>query len=164
MPLNILKRLQFGELATHRMVLLASVILSAAGVAAGYFWENPDFGGRGGAIAVAISLVALFANKPHGREYFELRMYWRDQFEAQLATNERQEPSLERLAKDLTDIAKWLKIDIEGQGRLNIYMSIGAAIGTIVWGFGDWGDKLLLGMPIFSTVTSCSCVAPALIP
>jgi hypothetical protein len=146
---KFLRRIDFGETRVHRILLCLSLLLSLGGMAAGYFLNNPDLGPRGGAVAVAISLFALFANRQHGKEAYEVLTSVRARLNGKKEPTTAQALTLEKLSQQLDDIVLWISIDLEGQAKQNFYMSIAAFTGTIVWGFGDWVDKWLLGLPVF---------------
>ncbi|MGE3709463.1 MAG: hypothetical protein AB7G35_07310 [Hyphomicrobiaceae bacterium] len=134
----------FGENSRHVVILITSLIFSFGGIVAAAQWDSPSDGGRGGAVAVAISLFALFANKPRGKRIFGMLVEERKRVLGQRSTPETKTPSLDRLAIMVDAIITRIDVDTDGQNKQNLYMATAAFIGTIAWGFGDWAASVVI--------------------
>src|ERR1700677_2511719 len=65
----------------HVIVLVVAVGFSLGGLfLAAFWWHSPMDGGRGVGVAVAISLIALFINRPYGAKIFNFLTRDRRQF------------------------------------------------------------------------------------
>jgi hypothetical protein len=102
--------------------MLGSIALSAGGVAYAIHCGSASDGGRGGALAVALSFFMLFA----GRGTPENAM------EAVLPGNQQGDVEFEiaRLRGAVTSLLDW-------QAKEKIYLTTSSVVGTLAWGFGD---------------------------
>jgi hypothetical protein len=125
----------------HIIVLVVSIVCSVGGIWGCAFWWHPADGGRGGAIAVALSLVSLFINRPYGKQIFNFLTQDRKQFLEQVNTL-RSHPS--NISDNRSEAEILLEahiimnnVDVSGQDKQNRFMAVSAGLGTLAWGFGD---------------------------
>ncbi len=109
-----------------RLVAVASVVAALAGIAYAVLAGSATDGQRGGAIAVALSLGALFAA--------------RDIPERVLGA--RAETVEERLAR----AESTLGVMLDSQRLEKVYLAATSVAGSLIWGFGDL-LALWLGAP-----------------
>lgn len=134
--------MSISETAVFRTILAASVLLSVGGVLltpiAGI---NASHGGRGGAIAVAISLFALFATRNHATYLYDA-LTGKDHeimtlIEELTGAERPDEDWQETIKTRFAALERRLELEAEGQFAQNLYLAFATAIGTIFWGFGD---------------------------
>jgi hypothetical protein len=130
-------------------VLIVCVILSIGGIVIA---GQPSDAGRGGALAVALSLVILFFSESPGMRTFSLLTI--DAVELKnrikrLDDTPKIEPSdktvddqLKHIETRLDDVCKAFigshKINERALFWNNFQMALGSAVGTLAWGFGDF--------------------------
>ena len=136
-------RLRVLEAHRHIIIIIFAIVISFGWVFVAALWyHSPADGGRGGAIAVALSLGSLFLNRPYGEEIFRLMTTERESFIQRvrlLKENKEKnyEGDLDHTEMIISALATRFNIEVYGQEKQNLFMAISAAIGTIVWGFGD---------------------------
>ena len=124
------------------MVKNWTVLIIALGLSLGWIiyaaLHSTADGGRGGALAVCLSLCTLFWNAPYGVKV------QRELQEAQVSAKNGAE-SLE-IAVD--GILSRMNIEADGLGKQNRFLFWSSGLGTLAWGFGDWAAQWLQGMGI----------------
>lgn len=116
-------------------VLVASCLACVAGVAHSVLWGAADDGGRGGAVAVAISFAALFAARDTSAEVLEVK-------HANGGVGFESLPAESRIGLLKAAMASM----IDSQRLEKRYLTWSSVIGTLTWGFGDL-LAALLGAP-----------------
>lgn len=118
-----------------RVVFVASGLACVAGVAYAVLWGSAADGGRGGAIAVAVSFAALFAVRDTSAAVLEVSNVIGDKgFEGL--------PAESRIGLLKAAMASM----IDSQRLEKKYLTWSSVMGTLTWGFGDW-LATLLGAP-----------------
>jgi hypothetical protein len=140
-----------AENRRHILLLCLSLLLSGGGIiGCAYYWHSPADAGRGGALAVAISFFALFANSPHGSRLFLLLTREKENFRRRLSEMREEQPNsppdIAILTQRLEALLIRVEADVAGQEKQNIFIAWSACIGTLAWGFGDWIAMWLLAM------------------
>ncbi len=107
-------------------VLVLAVVASLTGVAVAVLTGTAAHGGRGGAVAVALSFAALFA----GRNTPEALL--RDRTEDGRVAIEV-EPCEQRIRR----LHGAINVMIDSQRQEKRYLTWSSVIGTVFWGFGD---------------------------
>lgn len=111
-----------------RLVLAFSLLASVGGIAYAVCCGTAPDGQRGGALAVAASLLALFAARDTPAAVLEQGRIFDKKLVLEHGT------PLERI--DLLRVA--LAAMVDGQRLEKKYLTWSSGIGTLVWGFGDW--------------------------
>jgi hypothetical protein len=119
-------------------VLILSIMLSLAGVLIAVFWVDATHGGRGGALAVALSLLALFATRDTSSRIYKALTERALRVRGNLEEL-RGGTAPVRLSPDerLDAFETKLRLDAEGSKTQNIFLAMATAFGTVFWGFGD---------------------------
>lgn len=137
-------------------LVFVSATLSIGGVAYGVCISgDPADGGRGGAVAVAVSFAVLFFSRSNGAELYKILVDEVPKVRAILdaiagkTAGTPLEPMaafsdrLDQLTKRLNALTKRLEIDSGAQFKQNLFLTISSVIGTLTWGFGDLAVKAL---------------------
>jgi hypothetical protein len=127
------------------IILLLSAISSITGIVAGGFFFEPADGGRGGAVAVVISLIALFTSRGYGTRIYNIIVNEIEglvNIDSDTSNNapvdrEYVREHIQSLKIQLTALSHHLSLDATEQRIQNIFLAVSTAIGTFVWGFGD---------------------------
>jgi hypothetical protein len=120
-------------------VLSASIVLSILGIIWGVLSANPANGARGGALAVMISLVALFISREYGAKVYDIIAHQMQEI-GRSADSPREtsiEENIEALKNQLTAMGEQSRLNGQEQSKQNFVLAVATAIGTFVWGFGD---------------------------
>jgi len=116
------------------VAMVAAVLLSVGGIAYAVTYGVAVDGGRGGAIAVALTFFILFV----GRGTAEAAL------EAELPkTGDPSEDAALELAKIRNSVAAML----DWSRKEKLYLTISSVVGTLTWGFGDL-IAIQLGAPV----------------
>lgn len=117
------------------VVLILGLASSVLGLVYSFVVGDATHGGRGGAIAVLLSFLALFTSTPSVQELIEAR-------------DEDNNPGFDALddSRKLLRLRTAISTMIDVQREQNIFLMITSGIGTIVWGFGDIFVRFL-GVP-----------------
>lgn len=107
-------------------VLVASIVVCATGVVYATWCGTASDGGRGGAIAVAISFAALFAARDTSADILEMKSA-SGRIEFELLTAEQRIGLLKSAIASLIDAQRLEKR----------FLTWSSVIGTLTWGFGD---------------------------
>jgi len=118
--------MRLGQEWTLRIVLTLALIASAGGVLYAVFLGTAADGGRGGALAVAISFFALFAARATPEDVLETK-------DAAGRRVVETGPPVQRIGLLKTSVATML----DSQRLEKIYLTGSSVTGTLVWGFGD---------------------------
>jgi ABC-type transport system involved in cytochrome bd biosynthesis fused ATPase/permease subunit len=121
-------------------ITVACVTLSFGGVFLSAFVWDSSHGGRGGALAVALALFALFATRNDAVEMYDALTHRGEQLKARilnLTRSTRREDPIRTAEEKLTALEKRLEWEAEGQRVQNFYLALSTAVGTVFWGFGD---------------------------
>jgi hypothetical protein len=113
-------------------VLISSLLFSAGGIAYAVWCGSAADGQRGGAIAVAISFLALFAARATPADTLEMK-----DSQGRLVADHG-EPS-ERIGIVRTTVSTML----DSQRLEKVFLTWSSVTGTLVWGFGDVIARLL---------------------
>ena len=131
------------------ILVTSCVLASLLGIGIGaYVTKCPEDGGRGGAVAVAAALAALFLSKGYGRKIFEARTTIIPEIIASLQKMGNIEPTAPSSSEDLKAIKDELKSLLDSNAKeqtlQNRFLAGATAFGTIAWGFGDVAVKYIL--------------------
>ncbi len=113
--------------------MLGSVGLSAAGVGYAVFFGVVADGGRGGALAVALTFAMLFLGRGTAEAALEVN-FPRDDGDLDSGLEAA------RVRNALASMFDW-------QTKEKRYLTIASVVGTLVWGFGDVLAALLGARP-----------------
>jgi hypothetical protein len=140
------------------LILILAVMASIAGIVVASTWScKVADGQRGGAIADAIALWALFATRNYAADIYDaLTRGSKDQIKRILTlkksndktivqtavlqtgdVDEDEKNETELINEKIEALETRLRIEAEGQKSQNKYLAWSTVIGTIVWGFGD---------------------------
>jgi hypothetical protein len=138
------------ETSRMRALVAGSLVLSIGGVAVAVgVTGDPLDGGRGGAVAVALTLVAFFLRRDIGRR---LRKAFTETLPGLSEDIERLSPAsrridagpaspgpeaLDSLTRRLDAIESSLRVVERSEQTMDRYVAAAAAVGTLFWGFGD---------------------------
>jgi hypothetical protein len=111
----------------YRLLVLVSSVVSLAGVLLAVYWKSPPDGGRGGAVATAISFLALYLRPDYGLLFYQARK----------ASATSKLPADEQFHAKVNAMEAALAMNSEGQTSQNRALAAAAVIGTLFWGFGD---------------------------
>lgn len=109
-----------------RVVLGVSVVACTAGIVYAVWYGRAADGGRGGAVAVAISFAALFASRNTPRDVLEM---------TDPAKHGSAAPA--ELAEGMRRLRTAMATLIDSQATEKVYLTASSVGGTLVWGFGD---------------------------
>ena len=115
------------------ITMIAAIAMSIGGIAYAVLWGVAADGGRGGAVAVALTFFILFM----GRGTAEAAL------EAELP--KAADPA-EETALDLARIRNAVAAMLDWSHKEKIYLTVSSVVGTLAWGFGDI-IALWLGAP-----------------
>jgi hypothetical protein len=131
------------------IVLCIAVLLSAGSIPfAAYVTKSAQDGGRGGALAVALSFAVLFLSRGYGTKVYDVLTK-----EAQAVNTNLQKIRGAAGGGALTSdqkidaLVSKTTIDADVQHNQNVYLAWSSGIGTIAWGFGDIAAQWLIGAP-----------------
>ena len=118
-------RIPVGLRGRLLLCMAASVLASTAGVFFAVRWGAASDGGRGGAVAVAITFWAMFMSWPLPGEYVE-------------APDGSGRPTFDHLGEErITYLRNAVALMLDRQRLEALYLSISGVSGALVWGFGD---------------------------
>ena len=127
---------------TSIFVSLCGVIIAAFVVA------DASHGGRGGAIGVAIALVALFATRNYAGEVYDALTNPAQNVKTRILKLTKgtlaEAPVLDSPEHKIMALEARLKLEHQGQKVQNIWLAVATGIGTICWGFGDLFAKWIM--------------------
>jgi hypothetical protein len=130
------------------LVVAVAVLLSAGGIGIAAVASSPADGGRGGAVAVAFSFFMLFVRRDYGarllRAIIDDIPKLREHINALRGGKEPGPPfadGLDELKRNVEAIIVRLDNEASGQRNQNLALAVASIIGTITWGFGDWGAQ-----------------------
>ncbi|MFT4100630.1 MAG: hypothetical protein QM674_06250 [Burkholderiaceae bacterium] len=134
----------------RRAVLVLAAVFSVAGIAFGaWISGEPVDGGRGGAIAVAITLVVYFLRHDLSSDIRAALTKIGPEVETALDSLEQNEPrigaggSVDMLSNRVDALEASSQIHAASDKKLNRAVAMASAIGTLTWGFGDWAVMLI---------------------
>lgn len=147
-----------------QVVLALAVLLSLGGVLVATFaTQNSGDGGRGGAIAVALSFLILFVSRDVGsraytiftEEAAELAKHV-EKLRGSAAVPDENKPVI---PDGVLIGALSAKADIEATilKVQNGYLAFASVIGTLAWGFGDVAARYLLAWNGIRDAAQCAC-------
>lgn len=136
-----------------RALVAAALVLSIGGVAVAVVitGDSPD-GGRGGAVAVALTLVAFFLRRDISarlrKAFIETLPGLSADIERLSAASRNTDPgqggppspgsgALESVSRRLEAIESSLRVVERSEQTMDRYVAVAAAVGTLFWGFGD---------------------------
>jgi len=167
-----------SETVRYRIVLSLCLILSIPGVFVAAYLNDPEAGGRGGALAVAIALANLFIKRNTPDNIIELLTTTAPFIHksiAQLKQTEEADPGntksiqpgeAEEVSPDPNAILA--KKEALSQKKQNRFLAGTTFVGTIIWGFGDVFARFLIKQCWWRSFASLMFVAlshwPALQP
>lgn len=119
------------------LVMIGSVALSAAGVVYAVCCGVAADGGRGGALAVALTFYMLFVGRgtPKSALEVEIPVTAPSVEEAPLEAPGSQDP--DKLKMEVARVRNAIASMLDWQGKEKVYLTISSVVGTITWGFGD---------------------------
>lgn len=116
-----------------------SFAASLAGVISAARSHQSEDGGRGGAVATMIAIFIVLLRPDYGQRILEDR----------LTNIDLRLPQIDRLKQEVQAIVAAMRINSQGQTRLNRGLVIASAIGTLFWGFGDMAARWLIDHHLF---------------
>ena|SRR5258705_3442742 len=142
------------------LLLLTSIVLSIAGIVWGILSKDPANGARGGAIAVMVSLVALFISRGYGAKVYDIiaRQMQEIGKSADRPQGMSVEERIQALKNQITGLGEQIGLNTQEQFEQNVFLALSTATGTLAWGFGDMATTGLLYIMQIKPVPSCMCV------
>ena len=110
--------------------MIAAIVLSLGGIAYAVLWGVATDGGRGGAIAVALTFFMLFMGRGTAEAALEAKL--------PSSGNPAEDAALE-LARVRNAVAAML----DWNRKEKLYLTVSSVVGTLAWGFGDSVAKCL---------------------
>jgi hypothetical protein len=140
-----------------RIVLLVAILLSLGSIpVAVYVTGSAQDGGRGGALAVALSFTVLFLSRGYGTTVYNILTKEAQEVDQTLKKIRGEKGSATLTpAQKIDALISKTKIDATLQHTQNVYLAWSSGIGTIAWGFGDIPAQWLIGAPVVAP----GCVA-----
>lgn len=108
--------------ARLRLTMVLSIALSIGGILCAKLYGVSADGGRGGALAVAVSFFTLFMGRNTPEDAMQIKI--------EDATSDPLKAEVTRHRNALASMLDW-------QAKEKIYLTISSLVGTITWGFGD---------------------------
>ena len=142
-----------GPIMTERRLFIiiggTSIFVSLCGVIiAAFVVVDASHGGRGGAIGVAIALVAFFATRNYAGEVYDALTNPAKNVKTRILKLTKgtlhEKPELDSPAHKLKALEARLNLERQGQMMQNIWLAVSTGIGTIFWGFGDLFAKWIM--------------------
>lgn len=120
---------------TRKLVItmMAAIAMSIGGIAYAVLWGVAADGGRGGAVAVALTFFILFMGRGTAEAALE-------------AVLPKAADPAEEAALDLPRIRNAVAAMLDRSRKEKIYLTVSSVVGTLAWGFGDI-IALWLGAP-----------------
>lgn len=135
------------ERTRHKIVLFVAAGFALGGILIGAFWVGPEHGGRGGAMAVALSFAYLFTQKDYSERVYTTIMKKSkrldDIFDRWDKENEKS-GVVRGLQHEIRALRKSMRAQEKGNREQNKFSAIAAVVGTVAWGFGDLMASALL--------------------
>lgn len=138
---------RLSEPGFFRVLWITAIVLSVGGVlVAAFCTKDAADGGRGGALADALALAALFGTRNYAADTYEALTTGAEQLKSRIwrlkaiGTPPESAPEASELKKIGARISAFetrLKLDAQGAYAQNFALAIATAVGTIFWGFGD---------------------------
>lgn len=139
---------ELSDATKYRSLLFVYVLPSLIGLIVAIFYTKVEAdGARGGAITVAISLFNLFINRSYAAQIYKARTEKIPEALAKLRNlvleegikpPEETTTSGTQESRTMRALADWFETEFVGQTTQNRYLAITSAVGTLVWGFGDY--------------------------
>ena len=142
------------ERRIRQVLVIGSLLLSAAGIAvAAYGTKDPLDAGRGGALAVLLTLTAYFLRHDIGLQVRQAITVTSAEIKEDLdALSGKQKTAspapaqtVEQLATRMQAIETSTSIDQTSDDKMNRAVAAAALVGNLAWGFGDLAAKWLMG-------------------
>jgi len=121
-------------------VAVVATLLSVGGILIAALWsKDAGDGGRGGALAVALSFLVLFLSRAYGSQAYTILTEGASDLENALTQLRDDRAGKSKPAYEAKVDALVTKADIEAtaQSTQNRYLAFSSVVGTIAWGFGD---------------------------
>ena len=139
----------------YRSIFIINFFLSIGAIGLACVYHAPADAGKGGAVAVALSLIVLFLGRNESRRLLEtligsgkkLRVILPVAVVKPLHPNDAAEMDrqfvllqgqVRQLQTDFSALFDDLSQTHEDNRLQNKWMALSAGIGTLAWGFGDW--------------------------
>lgn len=143
-----------GETFFLRLIATVCITSSIAGVLLSTFLWDWSHGGRGGAIAVGLALLTLFATRNNARGVYGALTDETEGLKAViddfLGSDSDADNPIRGADYKLKKLDDLLKQEAQRQEAQNRYLAIATGVGTLFWGFGDlfafWLRILFYGM------------------
>ena len=126
------------------VVMGACIFVSTAWVIHAAFWGSPADGGRGGAVAVALTFAMLFLDRGTAKDLLERTLPPRQAADAFPDADERLKAGLNDLAQKQAELIRSqttnrnaLAALLDWQDVQKWPLAISSVVGTVFWGFGD---------------------------
>jgi hypothetical protein len=116
------------------LTMVAAILFSLGGVVFAVRWGSVADGGRGGAIAVALTFLMLFLGRGTAEAALEAKLP---------EPTEDGKKALLEVAKVRNAVAAML----DWSGSEKLYLTISSVVGTLFWGFGDVAARWLGAAP-----------------
>ena len=116
---------------------------------------NAADGGRGGALAVALSFGVLFLNRNFGSRIYQALTTTAPIVEALKELNAAEpkrdtgkppDQQITELAERIDALTTSITADSQGQIRQNKFLAVMSVVGTLAWGLGDLAAQCLMQM------------------
>ena len=119
------------------LVLICCIAFSVGGVIYAVFLGVAADGGRGGALAVAITFAMLFLDRRTSKDYLEMPLP-ADTAEKDIPTDDKAlKAHLAGLATNQNQTRNAFAAMLDWGNRQKWPLAISSVIGTVFWGFGD---------------------------
>jgi hypothetical protein len=137
-----------SEKCFFRLIMVAAMFCSIAGVGIAWKIGNANHGGRGGAIATAIALLALFGTRSYSQDVYDALTKQSAKITTKIFKLTKgtlsTTPKLASADDKLNALEARFKLESEGQSNQNFCLAVATGFGTIFWGFGDMFTAWLL--------------------
>jgi hypothetical protein len=145
---------------TQRFAGIAALatLLSVGGIVyAVCVTKSAQDGGRGGALAVALSFAVLFLSRGYGTRVYDILTKEAPEAIAELDKLTGKSGNRVITADEKIDaLVSKTRIDAQVQESQNIFLAASSAIGTIAWGFGDMVAQYFIGVPAAIPCLGCA--------
>lgn len=137
-----------SEAGFFRIVWIGAVVLSVGGVIfAAFVSKDMADGGRGGALADALALAALFGTRNYAADTYEALTTRAIELRSRIlklsgsgavpGAIPNEESEIAEVKRRLGAFETRLRLDAQGAYTQNFALAVATFVGTVFWGFGD---------------------------